>query len=97
SRVVDPVAPELRVQELIAFQGWMDLVGSITPAPVLTRAQVLTQNYICFAYLGDAVFMMLRKCSSKNTTTRRVSEFLTDNPVRAFRNAVAHGNWHYAN
>lgn len=27
--------------------------------------------------------------------TKRCFKFLTDNPIRAFRNAVAHANWTY--
>jgi hypothetical protein len=29
------------------------------------------------------------------STTRRCCRFLTDNPIRAFRNALAHANWRY--
>lgn len=27
--------------------------------------------------------------------TRRICKFLLNNPVRGFRNAIAHGNWQY--
>ncbi|MDA8351432.1 MAG: hypothetical protein M0038_22030, partial [Pseudomonadota bacterium] len=30
-----------------------------------------------------------------SSVTRKCARFLTNNPVRAFRNAVAHGNWRY--
>jgi hypothetical protein len=46
-----PVPIRDRLRELQAFQAWMDLIGqSKVPAPVI-RAQVITQNYICFVYL----------------------------------------------
>ena len=61
----------------------------------MTRAQVITQNYVCFVYLGEACFKVLRKVSAPNSVTRRCCSFLTDNPVRAFRNAIAHSNWSY--
>jgi len=51
-----PVPIRDRLRELQAFQAWMDLIGrSNIPAPVI-RAQVITQNYICFVYLPDACF-----------------------------------------
>jgi hypothetical protein len=59
------------------------------------RAQVITQNYICFVYLGEACFKALKKEVQAETATQRCCKYLTDNPVRAFRNAIAHSNWCY--
>ncbi len=73
----------------------MDMVGNIPNMPQLTRAQVIVQNYICFVYLGEACFQVLRREAPTGSTVKRCCRFLTDNPVRAFRNAVAHGNWKY--
>lgn len=84
-----------RVEELQAFQGWMDLVHKSGSDPLVTRAQVIVQNYICFVYLGEACFNVLRKELPTGSATRKCCQFLTDNPVRAFRNAVAHSNWQY--
>ncbi|MGD0092100.1 MAG: hypothetical protein ABSE73_19475 [Planctomycetota bacterium] len=86
---------EDRVEELRAFQAWMDIVRASTPPPPVVRAQVIVQNYICFVYLGEACFTVLRKELPTGSATRKCCKFLTDNPVRAFRNAVAHSNWHY--
>ncbi|MGH7916142.1 MAG: hypothetical protein ACREQE_01635, partial [Candidatus Binataceae bacterium] len=54
-----PVPIADRLSELEAFQGWMDFahgIKNIKKNPYLTRAQVLTQNYICFVYLPEGCF-----------------------------------------
>jgi len=84
-----------RIEELRAFQGWMDFVGQSNLHPVVVRAQVLTEIYMCFVYLGDACFKVLRRELPTSSATKKCCKFLTDNPVRAFRNAVAHSNWQY--
>lgn len=94
-RAQDIVGLDTRLEELVAFQGFMDLVGSIPSDPSIVRAQVITQNYLCFVYLGDSCFKVLQKHTPSGSTTRRCCRFLTDNPIRAFRNALAHANWRY--
>jgi hypothetical protein len=94
-REQDPVGLDTRLEELVAFQRFMDLVGSIPGQPLIVRAQVITQNYLCFVYLGDSCFKVLQKHAPSGSTTRKCCRFLTDNPVRAFRNALAHANWQY--
>ena len=83
-----------RLEELQAFQGWMELAGNIKN-PFVTRAQVITQNYICFVYLPEACFSVLRSHAPTQSAAKKCSTYLTDNPVRAFRNAIAHSNWRY--
>jgi hypothetical protein len=97
SQVLDasPVPLRARLDELGAFQGWMDFVHAYPVAPAVVRAQVIVQNYICFVYLGESCFIALRKASRPDSVTRRCCKYLTDNPVRAFRNAIAHSNWTY--
>ena len=56
-----PVSLQHRLDELKAFQGWMDTANSIQRNPFVTRAQVIVQNYICFVYLGEACFKTLKK------------------------------------
>jgi hypothetical protein len=90
-----PVPLKGRVDELVAFQDFMDTASAIEGVPVLARAQVIVQNYVCFVYLGDACFRILAQASPSGCTVKRCCRFLTDNPVRAFRNAIAHGNWSY--
>jgi hypothetical protein len=84
-----------RLQELQAFQGWMDADRHSPPSPYRTRAQVITQNYICFVYLPESCFRVLSKAAPNDSITRKCAQFLTNNPVRAFRNAIAHANWTY--
>ena len=55
-RQQDVVGLDTRLEELIAFQAFMNLASSIPPHPSVTRAQVITQNYVCFVYLGDSCF-----------------------------------------
>lgn len=84
-----------RIDELVCFQSWMDFAQTLPKSPGVTRTQVIAQNYICFVYLGDALFKVLKRSAPAKSTTRRCSAFLIDNPVRAFRNAIAHANWRY--
>ena len=91
---IDAVGLQSRLDELIAFQAWMDFAHS-NPRPDITRAQVITQNYVSFVYLGESVFKALRSQMANDTVTKKCCKFLTDNPVRAFRNAIAHANWKY--
>jgi hypothetical protein len=90
-----PVPLTDRLQELRAFQGWMEAVRHSPQSPYVTRAQVLTQNYICFVYLPESCFRVLSKAAPAGSVTRRCAQFLSDNPIRAFRNAIAHANWTY--
>ncbi len=94
-RAASPVAVEDRVSELYSFQGWMELASNIKGDPRITRAQALSQNYICFVYLPEACFRVLSKVTPADSAARKCSKFLSDNPVRAFRNAIAHANWTY--
>ncbi len=91
-----PVPLRDRLDELQAFQAWMDLASAVAGNPAVTRAQVVAQNYVCFVYLGEACFRALRKACKAGSVTRRCCTYLTDNPVRSFRNAIAHSNWTYA-
>ena len=86
---------ETRIEELVAFQGWMDLLKASELPPVVVRAQVVYQNYVCFVYLGESCFNVLKSELPSGSTGKKCCRFLTDNPVRAFRNAVAHANWRY--
>lgn len=92
--LASPIPVAFRLDELVAFQAWMDLAQQI-PSPVIVRAQVITQNYVCFVYLKEAWFEALRRTVPVHTATFLCCDFLLSEPVRRFRNAFAHGNWRY--
>ncbi len=92
-----PVQLSDRLQELQAFQGWMDYVRQSKTSPFINRAQVITQNYICFVYLPESCFRILSKRAPTSSTTRKCAQFLSNNSIRAFRNAISHANWTYRN
>jgi hypothetical protein len=95
-RAASPVPLADRLDELKAFRAWMDFASRAGRGdPAVARAQVVVQNYVCFVYLGESCFRALCKTSPTGSTTRRCCEFLTENPVRALRNAIAHSNWTY--
>jgi hypothetical protein len=54
---------------------------------------LLSLNYMCFVYLKDSFFEVLRDQLPNNSAAYKCCIFLTHNPIRAFRNALAHGNW----
>lgn len=74
----DLVPPSDRLDELRAFQAWMDIARDASKHPAVIRAQVITQNYICFVYLGDALFKALRNAMPTGSVTKKCSKFLTD-------------------
>lgn len=93
-----PVELKYRLEELQAFQEFMGKATSsgLGAAPEFVRATVVVQNYIAFVYLPESCFSILRKEMPQGTTTKRCAKYLTDNPVRSFRNAIAHANWTYS-
>jgi hypothetical protein len=94
-RATSPVPVADRLVELRAFQAWMDKANAVRNAPEVTRAQVITQNYICFVYLPESCFRVLAKHCASGSVAKKCAAYLSNNPVRAFRNAVAHANWTY--
>ncbi len=92
-----PVGIDLRVEELLAFQSMMDTFNKMKPKPEIVRTQVIAQNYICFVYLKDTLFERLKRVLPTGSVGKKCCKFLLNNPVRAFRNSIAHGNWKYTN
>jgi len=90
-----PIPLQRRMDELVAFQGWMDYAHTVKNNPYVTRAQVITEIYFCFVYLSESWFKVLRQEMGAQSTTKKCCKYLTDNPIRAFRNAIAHSNWQY--
>lgn len=90
-----PISLEARLQELQAFQGWMDAAASSGPSPFVARAQVITQNYICFVYLPESCFEILSRVAPSGSLTKKCAQYLRNGRIRSFRNAIAHANWRY--
>jgi hypothetical protein len=94
-RVATPVPLTDRLAELQAFQGWMEKANTIRNNPFISRAQVISQSYICFVYLPESCFRVLAKVCPTDSAAKKCAKFLCDNPIRAYRNAIAHANWTY--
>jgi hypothetical protein len=96
----DVIGLQRRIDELVAFERFMDFASQIQATsgsvPPLTRAQVTCQLYTVFVYLGDACFSRLRKSAVSGSVLKKCCKYLTDYPVRGLRNAVAHSSWRYA-
>jgi hypothetical protein len=92
-----PVPLELRIEELSAFNNMMDRMNftELKNSREMVRTQVVVQNYFSFVYLQDNCFEVTKKNIPKGTLTLKICNFLLRNPVRAFRNSIAHGNWQY--
>jgi len=93
--IASPIEIQNRLDELVSFQSMMDIFNQMKPKPQIVRTQIIVQNYVSFVYLKDTLFEVVRKNSQPNTVLKKVSKFLVNNPVRAFRNSIAHGNWEY--
>jgi hypothetical protein len=96
----DVVGLQRRIDELVAFEGFMDFASQVQArsgsVPPLTRAQVTCQLYTVFVYLGEACFARLRKSAVSGSVLKKCCKYLTDYPIRGLRNAVAHSSWRYA-
>ena len=96
----DIIGLRRRIDELVAFEGFMTFASQVHAASgnvaPLMRAQVTCQLYTVFVYLGDACFSRLRKSAVSGSVLKKCCKYLTDYPVRGLRNAVAHSSWRYA-
>jgi len=84
-----PLSTTDRILLLNDFVHWWR-TNPATPENPL--GQVMALNYFCFVYLGESHLKRLRKCAAA-PLGKKCATFLTDNPVRALRNALSHGNW----
>lgn len=91
----EPVDFKTRCDELSAFQGFMDATRPSFNDPIVARARVLVQNYMCFVYIKEAWLERLREKAFVGGPLHACSTFLTTGKVRAFRNAVSHAQWRY--
>ena len=88
---------EDRIQELGRFDELIHYVIDNQKSISGNRKACITtyRNYMLFVYLKDNCFEVTKKLMPSKTMTKRICRFLLDNPLRAFRNAIAHGNFYY--
>ena len=92
----DKVPIDKRFEETWGYKLYSSFCKGFKPIPPqIERARFIMQSYICFVYFPESLFGAVRKISKPGTVLRKVTNYLTNNPVRSFRNAVAHANWHY--
>lgn len=89
------ISPEDYLDELMAFQAWMDIAHANSENPVIVRAQVMTQLYVAFVWLRDSLMEPLSAVVTPDGAAGRVIDFLRTDDRRRLRNAVAHGRWRY--
>jgi hypothetical protein len=88
------IPPEVYLEEMSAFQSWMDVSRNVASNPVIVRAQVMTQLYVAFLWLRDSLMTPVSNALPGGTTAA-VVEFLSSEDRRRLRNSVAHGRWRY--
>lgn len=89
------IPPERYVEELSAFQAWMDVAHAKADNPVIVRAQVMTELYVAFVWLRDSLMRPVAAAVSADSTFAAVERFLSSGDRRTLRNAIAHGRWCY--
>ncbi len=89
------IPPERYVEELTAFQAWMDLAHANAGDPVIVRAQVMTNLYVGFVWLRDSLVRPAAAVMPKPSTLATIEKFLVSGRRRMLRNAIAHGRWCY--
>jgi len=95
-RKISPVPINCRLDELKSFQSWNDINIAIQNTdPTIARTAIITQCYICFVYLKDSCFDLLKNLDPLLVVTR-CAKYLSEGKVRNFRNAFSHANWHYS-
>ncbi len=94
-RLEVPVPPERYVEELQAFQAWMDVAHSNRSNPVVVRAQVMTELYVSFVWLRDSLMEPAKSRFAPDSVFAQVQHFLASGKRKTLRNAIAHGRWCY--
>ncbi len=90
-----PVPPEYYLEEMKAFQTWMNFAHDNADNPVIVRAQVMTELYVCFVWLRDSLMKPIAERVTGQTAFATLERFLSSGRRRRLRNAIAHGRWCY--
>ena len=53
----------------------MEMIAKSKPSPIVVRAKVITQNYICFVYLPKSCFWILSKSLPSGSVTKTFQTF----------------------
>lgn len=94
-RVSIPIPPERYVEEMLAFQSWMDFGRANGNNPVVVRAQVMTELYVAFVWLRDSLVKPCIDHLAEDATLTEIERFFSNGRPRKLRNAIAHGHWYY--
>jgi hypothetical protein len=89
------IPPERYVEEMTAFQAWMDVAHANSANPVIVRAQVMTELYVAFVWLRDSLMKPTSAALPSDSAFTVVARLLSGGQRRILRNAVAHGRWCY--
>lgn len=89
------IPPDRYIEELMAFQAWMDIAHAHADNPVIVRAQVMSELYVAFVWIRDSLMRPAAAALSDQTAFATVETFLRSGRRRALRNAIAHGRWCY--
>lgn len=89
------IPPERYLEELDAFQRWMEIAHANRSNPVIVRAQVMTELYVAFVWLRDSLMTPLGAALPDGSAFSAVERFLRAGTRRRLRNAIAHGHWCY--
>lgn len=89
------IPPDRYVEEITAFQAWMDIAYANAGNPAIVRAQVMTELYVAFVWLRDSLMKPIAAAASDQSAFAVVERFISSGLRRTLRNAVAHGRWCY--
>jgi hypothetical protein len=57
-------------------------------------ALLMSSLYMNYIYVGDGFFEFLKKHAPSGSVTKKVAQYIRENPLRALRNALSHANWY---
>lgn len=92
-----PVSPRDRLHQIeqsIAFNAACsrDIFERV---PGVAYAHTVTLCYISVVYLAEPLFDEMFKVLGPDSSGKKCAKYLRKNPIRAFRNALAHGHWRF--
>lgn len=100
-----PLSIEQRLEWFSLYQVWKNDIDPRIEIPSdVDLSHVHLQNalmvmrarvhlYMSFVFAGDGLFQVLARRGRQGSALRACARYIRKNPLRALRNAVAHGNW----